>query len=259
MSTAVELTVNEKIVERFRSLMGRERLAHAYLLIGPEGSGKVETAFAVAKLVNCEALAKSFCGKCSSCLKIDGGNHPDVLMFDQGEDQSIKIHKIRELIQRVQLRPYEAKKKVVILKDMDLLTTEGANALLKTLEEPAASSLLLLTTANPERVMETVKSRCHAVHFFGLSRHELSGRLQKEAKMPAQEADVMSGFSEGCYGKACRLQEEDFIRRKNELINKFLFDSADEALLKFVLSDREMTKETLDILLFCFKDLVFEV
>jgi DNA polymerase III, gamma/tau subunits len=154
VASIIESMIDKNITGRFLQLMKKERLAHAYLLIGPEGSGKVETAVAIAKMVNCEQLGESFCGECPSCRKIEGGNHPDILMIDQGEDKSIKIYKIRELIKKTQLRPYEAMKKVVVIKDVDLMTTEGANALLKTLEEPTESSLLLLTTANPERILE---------------------------------------------------------------------------------------------------------
>lgn len=256
MTSAVESMIDINVVNRFHQLMKRERLAHAYLLIGPEGSGKVETALAIAKMVNCDEPGESFCGKCPHCLKIESGNHPDILMCEQGEDQSIKIYKVRELIKRMQLRPYEAIKQVVIIRDMDLMTTEGANALLKTLEEPTASSLMLLTTANPERILETVKSRCHAVHFFGFSREELSRRLTDQTSLSLKDAEVLAGFSEGCFGKALRLRDEKFLARKNELIDKFLFDGVDDAMLKSISSDQEKTKEILDVLLFCFKDMM---
>lgn len=256
MTSTVESMIDINVVNRFHQLMKRERLAHAYLLIGSEGSGKVETALAIAKMVNCDAPDESFCGECPSCLKIKTGNHPDILMCEQGEDQSIKIHKVRELIRRMQLRPYEAIKKVVIIRDMDLMTIEGANALLKTLEEPTASSLMLLTTANPERILETVKSRCHAVHFFGFSREELSRRLKDQTSLSLEDAEVLAGFSEGCLGKALRLHDEKFVVRKNELINKFLFDGVDDAMLKSISSDQKKTKEILDVLLFCFKDMM---
>lgn len=256
MCSSTQIMINDNIVQRFRRLCEVERLAHAYLLVGPDGSGKIATALAAAKIVNCENLGESFCGQCSSCLKIDGGNHPDITFVDQGEEKSIKIHKVRELIQKIQLRPYEAQKKVVIIKDADLLTMEGANALLKTLEEPSASSLLLLTTANPERILGTIRSRCHVMTFYGLSKQKLSSQLKQDVRLSEREAQVISGFSEGCYGKALRLADGNFIDDKNGLIDKFLFQGVDEATLKSMQADHQLTKKTLDILLFCIKDML---
>lgn len=253
---AAEALVNEKILSRFERLIKNGRLAHAYLLVGPQGSGKFETALAVARAVNCESADQGFCGTCSSCKKIDSGNHPDIVICDRGENQSIKIQKVRELVQRIQMRPYEAKRKVVILREMDTLTTEGANAFLKTLEEPTASSLLLLTTANPERILATVISRCHVVHFFAQSRQDLTQRLEREFKISKPQAEVIAGYSEGCYGKARFFQEDGFISRKNDVITQFLFTGIDEASLKSILSDQDQIKETLETLLFCFKDLM---
>ena len=256
MSVVIESMVDEKIVERFQRLILSGRLAHAYLFIGPQGCGKTQTAVAIAKLVNCELEKEMYCGECVSCRKISSGNHPDILVCDQGEDKSIKIQKVRELVERIQLQPYEAKRKVVIFKDIDLLTIEGANAFLKTLEEPTASSLLLLTTANPERILGTVKSRCHMVYFSSCSREKLSHRLQKEMVSSELQADVISGFSEGCYGQARGFFERDFMASKNVVIDEFLFRAADDTYLKAVLSDEQATKEALDVLLFCFKDLM---
>jgi len=256
MPNDVQEKVDEKVLGRFESLIRRERLAHAYLLIGSEGSGTCETAFAVAKLLNCESLGSTFCGRCASCVKIDSGHHPDILLCDSGDDQTIKIQQVREVIQRMQLCPYEARKKVVIIKDVDRLTTEGANALLKTLEEPPASSLLFLTTAVPERVMPTVKSRCHAVYFFGASRWALVSQLHQDLGMAEDQAGVIAGFAEGCYGQAGRLHSKGFLKHKNAVIDEFLFDGVSEASLKAVASDPQQIEEILRILLFYFKDLL---
>jgi len=245
------------ILERFQRLMRRDRLAHAYLLTGPRGSGKAATAIAIAQMVNCESSAAAPCLQCVSCRKIAAGNHPDVAVVNQGEDASIKICKIREVIQRIQLYPYEARRKVVVIEEVDLLTIEGANAFLKTLEEPTASSLLLLTTASPERVPVTVRSRCHSVPFFGVSRRETARLLQDEAGCPAADALMIAGFAEGCYGKARRLYEEKFIARRDEILRRFVIDgSADEAYLKGLAADRDALVGALTILLVCFKDMM---
>lgn len=256
MTTAAASMVNEEVIRRFTKLMACERLAHAYLFVGPSGCGKVETAYAVATLVNCESSSDRPCGSCGSCVKIASGNHPDILFYEQAEELSIKIQKVRELIERIQLRPYEARRKVVIIKNAEALTTEGANALLKTLEEPTASSLLILTTAVPERILDTVKSRCHAVPFFGLSRSALCARLETQDGLLPREAAVLSGYADGCYGKAACLHREEFIALKNEIIEQFVFSGADEAAVKAVTADPEKIRAALNILFVWFKDLL---
>jgi len=257
MAIAETGRVNRTILERFQRLIARDRLAHAYLLTGPQGSGKAATALAIAQMVNCESSTASPCQQCVSCRKIASGNHPDIAVVNQGEDASIKIHKIRDVIQRIQMHPYEGRRKVIVIEEIDLLTMEGANAFLKTLEEPTASSLLLLTTANPERVPATVRSRCHSVVFFGVSRRDTARLLQQESDCPPDEAMMVAGFAEGCYGKARRLYEEKFIARRDEALRRFVIDgSADEAYLKGLAANRSTLIETLNILLVCFKDMM---
>jgi DNA polymerase-3 subunit delta' len=256
MGMVTEDLVDKRILDRFRSLSQRQRLAHAYLLVGPQGSGKLATAGAIAKMLNCEDPGNKPCGQCPSCMKIDAQNHPDVLLCDRGEDETIKILKVREIIHKMQLRPYEAMMKIVIIHGVDLLTTEAANAFLKTLEEPAPDTLLLLTTAAVERVLDTVKSRCQLVHFPGLSCSFVSGQLVNRGVMDPAGAQLAAGFSEGCYGKARQLQDKGFINWKNEVMDQFLFGPAEEKFLKSVISDNQSARDALDALLFCFKDML---
>jgi len=256
MEMAGHTAVDEKVLNRFRSLLEHKRLAHAYLLLGPRGSGKRATAFLIAQTLLCEGKADKPCGRCSACLKVQARNHPDVYLCDQGEEENIKIHQVREIIRRMQLHPYEAKMKVVILDGVDLLTTEAASAFLKTLEEPSADSLLLLTASSRERILDTVVSRCQVVHFFGESGSEVSGRLMEGGGMDQCEAQVMARFAEGYYGKALLLKERNFIAWKNMVLDHFVFGEADEKFFKSVLSDNQQVRAALEVLLFCFKDML---
>ncbi len=158
--------INPAVMQRFSRLAANHRLAHAYLLVGPQGTGKTQTAMSLAQLVNCENAAHQPCGECPSCRKIDSGNHPDVHVIGNDERDSIKIEDIRFLLGRAQLMAYEGKTKVFIIRNIELMTLEAANALLKTLEEPAPNTLMVLTTSVPEDSLDTIKSRCHVVKFF---------------------------------------------------------------------------------------------
>ncbi len=218
------MQVNKAILQRFVRLIKTQRLAHAYLFVGPADTGKGETALSIAKLVNCESSDTDAqqvpCGQCLSCKKIDSGNHPDVFILDTGDEQSIRIAKVRDLLHKIPLRPFEGKRKVFIIKDAEKMTLESANALLKTLEEPSASSLLILTTRALEKNLGTVKSRCHAVRFLSISNDPV--------------------FSE----------------RKNDIIDNIVFQENNDSYIKEVAADKDRTKEVLDVLLYWFRDLI---
>ena len=154
------------IMERFHRLAAKGHLAHAYLLVGPQGAGKSQNALALAQLVNCEGEGTPPCGTCVPCRKIAAGSHPDVHKIGSAEDGTIKIEDIRFLLSRVQLMAYEGRTKVFIMPRIELMTPEAANALLKTLEEPTPNTLMILTTSVPEDTLDTIKSRCHVVKFF---------------------------------------------------------------------------------------------
>jgi len=253
MTTVVNLT----ILERFGRIGAQGRLAHAYLFVGPEDSGKTATALALAKLLNCEARnGASACEACSACLKINAGNHPDLVTLSVEVGETIKIDNIRAFIQRLQLRAFEAKYKIAIIKNAERLTQEAANALLKTLEEPSRDTLMILTTIVPELCLDTIKSRCHVVHFFPKSYAELALELAKELQITFDDAHGLAFFAQGSYARAKNLYEEDFIVKKNKIINEMVMKRDSEEFLRKTLSDKEETQTALKVLLTFFRDLV---
>lgn len=272
-------------------MIAENRLGHAYLFVGPARVGKTQTALAVAKLLNCETTRKDlkgpFCSKCPACARIDKGSYPDVCLFDaitkkeddegmvrskmrsekheyreteKEEDKSknreIRLSQIHYLSSQVQLRPFEATKKIFIIKNIEDLNQEAGNAILKTLEEPTASSLLLLTTAFPEKILDTVKSRCHVLQFFPESSETLEGRLIKNYKMDKTTAHFLSHFAEGCLGKALWFHNQDVFMRKNAVIDNFVLSGNSEPYFKALIADKEKTKEALDIIYSWFRDLI---
>ncbi len=254
-----QVFVNQTILQRFIQLSQRKRLAHAYLFVGPHASGKVETALTVAKYINCEHRAEEDsapCENCPACHKINTGNHPDVTTLSSDNRQAMKIAQIRDMIARSQLRPFEAKKKVYIIKDVELLSIEGSNAVLKTLEEPASDSLFILTSAVPERLLSTVKSRCHMMNFSPLSQTSLARDLIDHDDHDEESAHFLAFYSEGCAGKARILQEQGFLQTKNDVIDNIIFVRHNEPYMKNLLSDKDRIHESLDVLLSWFRDLV---
>ena len=250
-----ELQFNDSILERFALLDQRKRLAHAYLFIGPAGIGKMETALAVAKLMNCEGGQEGmFCDTCSSCIKINAGNHPDVYVIDNEDGESIKIEQIRELLGRGKLRAFMAKKKVFMIRNIENLTLDGANAFLKNLEEPTANSLLILTTSTPEVLLDTVRSRCHMIHFPSMSDNNLAERLKDDLNVNTNNAHLFTYFAQGSFGAAKKLKESQFANQKNELINEFVLNRPQEPRIKSLLARKDETKVFLNVLLSWMRD-----
>ena len=129
-------------------------------------------------------------------------------------------------------------RKVFIIKDIEAMTLDGANAFLKTLEEPAADTMLVLTTSTPENILDTVRSRCHTVYFPSLSDYELAGRLERDDGMTRPEARLYTYFAQGSLEAVEQLQEADFVDGKNDLIDEFVLERPTEDRIKELVKDK---------------------
>lgn len=171
---------------------GRGELHHALILHGPSRELLLSTAVSVAKAVNCVA-AKGNDG-CVSCAKIDRGVHPDVHLVAVSEDRKlIAVEQIREVINGASLRPYEGRTKVYIIDAADTMSVSGANALLKTLEEPTRDTTFMLLTRSPDLLLPTIRSRSQAIHI----RDELATSatlLAQRERLPLQLARLVASF-----------------------------------------------------------------
>ncbi|HSX39613.1 MAG TPA: DNA polymerase III subunit gamma/tau, partial [Candidatus Saccharimonadales bacterium] len=136
------------------------KLSHAYLFIGPRGTGKTTTARILAKAANCTDLQKNGdpCNKCPNCKAIQNGNFMDLIEIDAASNRG--IDDIRDLKDKIKLAPSTGSKKVYIIDEVHMLTTEAFNALLKTLEEPPKNVVFVLCTTEAHKVPDTIKSRC---------------------------------------------------------------------------------------------------
>lgn len=182
---------HDAAAERFRRSLQRNRLASTYLFVGQSGIGKRLFAFKLAEALLCEqneAAALLPCGNCSSCQQVQSQSHPDLILVSKPADKAFipleafigdKEHRRQEgLCHDIGLKPFRGGRKIAIIDDADFLNQEGANSLLKTLEEPPPHSLLILIGTSQQRQLSTIVSRSQVVRFHALDNQQVLQVLQ---------------------------------------------------------------------------------
>ncbi len=191
----------------------------SYLFTGPDGVGKKTAAFAWIRAMMCEQNGDDACGVCKTCLKVSAGSHPDVIYLkpearDKKVKEEIDITHIREVIRRFSFKPYEAKKKVLIIDGADRMNIPAANAFLKTLEEPQGEAIIILLAENISKLPLTIISRCQTVRFRTLAEEDMIGLIMSRQNVPEDQAKTIAALSKGSCGRALSdsLDEERQIR-----------------------------------------------
>ena len=159
------------------------------------------------------------------------------------------------MMDRMKLTPLSGMKKIVIIRNTEQFTPDSANVFLKTLEEPSASTLMLLTTSIPEQNLDTIRSRCHAVYFQPLTNGELERRLG-ECRLKAGDTHFLAHFAQGCPGTAKRLMDGGVIGYKDEVIEGFVLRRPGEKYIKETIADKERIKIFLNILFSWMRDAI---
>lgn len=198
--------------EQLRRSLLEERISHAYLFSGPPGVGKKTAALAWAQALNClYPVGGDACDACPACRKVANRTHPDVLHIVP-EGESIHLEQVREVRRRVLYQPYEGQRLVVILSDGDRLTAEAANALLKSLEEPAPWAVFVLVSDRPQDLLPTIRSRCQPVNFRPLPRQVIASFL-KDRGISEEQAGFLASLAGGSLARAEKLQADETARR----------------------------------------------
>ncbi len=168
----------EVLIRTFKS----GKIPHAFLLSGPKGIGKTSAARIIAKAVNCLSKKRSYepCNRCEICQAITDGSALDLIEIDAASNRG--IDDIRNLRDKIKLTPVKCKYKVYIIDEVHMLTTEAFNALLKTLEEPPEHAIFILCTTQPEKLPETIISRCLRFNFHKANPEEVIRALERAVK-----------------------------------------------------------------------------
>jgi DNA polymerase-3 subunit delta' len=209
-------------------------LPPSLLFAGPAGVGKHLTALAVAQALNCTTIARGSglsaeasidaCGRCPACTRIARGVHPDVLFVAPGDSGAIKIDQVRDIVDRAQYRPFEGRRRVVIVDEADALVQPAQNALLKTLEEPTPSSVFILVTARPDMLLPTVLSRCPQLRFRPLSSADIATALMARGRTEG-EACAVAATADGSLGQALQTSAGDLVESR-EVAQRVLTQAA---------------------------------
>jgi DNA polymerase-3 subunit gamma/tau len=167
----------EHISRTLKMAVESNRISHAYLFSGPRGCGKTSTARILARVINCENVKDGNpCNKCDSCLAVLKGTHLDVMEIDGASHTGVES--VRELQESIGFTPSQGKNKVYVIDEVHMLSTHAFNALLKTLEEPPPHVYFIFATTSPQKIPDTIKSRCQRHHFKRLENAEIAGRLE---------------------------------------------------------------------------------
>ena len=226
----------EQPVAALRSALISGRLGHAYLLSGPEGVGKAALARRLAQALLCEQPADERpggvdpCLECRACERVEAGEAPDVERVaiggpcaeeghkDHVADGStrIRICQARRLTKLASLAPFHAPRRIFVIDTADDLQTEAGHALLKTLEEPPGSALLLLLATDPDELLPTIRSRCQELALRPMSRPALAEALAADLALEPAEANALAALGRGRYGLARRLHQDPSLRQLRE-------------------------------------------
>ncbi|PYJ37650.1 MAG: DNA polymerase III subunit gamma/tau, partial [Verrucomicrobia bacterium] len=252
-----DLVGQAHVSRTLKNAVAQNRLAHAYLFVGPRGIGKTSTARILAKSLNCiKGPTVTPCGECDNCREIAGGNSLDVIEIDGASNRG--IDDVRELRDNVRYAPAKGRYKIYIIDEVHMLTKEAFNALLKTLEEPPPHVKFIFATTEPDKVLPTILSRCQRFDLHRIPVNLIAQHLQfiagkEKITLEPAAAHAISRGAEGGLRDAESMLDQlvAFCGEKiseNDVLNVFGFTSEQTVvdLMGHIL--RAETPEAIDLL-----------
>lgn len=202
-----DIVGHRALTSLLREAVARSTLPPTLLLAGPAGVGKWRAAVAVAQALNCQSPRADgdACGECRACDRIARDVHVDVVRLDADDTGSIKVDVVRAALERCGYRPFEGVRRVVMIRDADALLEAAQNALLKSLEEPPPATVFVLTSATPDALLRTVRSRTMRLTFGRLAPADIAALLTRDHDVPAGDAQRLAMLADGSPGAALTL------------------------------------------------------
>ena len=229
-----EILGHRNVLERFRRAARKNRLASTYLFVGPPGIGKRTFALKLAQALLCETQPESElepCGGCPGCAQVRAESHPDLIFLARPSDRAFiplnliigdPNHRMQSgLCHDISLKPSRGKRKIAIIDDADFFNVEGANALLKTLEEPPPGSILILIGSSQQHQLPTIVSRSQVVHFQPLSNDEVQTLLEtRQLVEPETDLRALAVAAQGSIDRAVQLADPEIWQFRQLLLNQ---------------------------------------
>ena len=286
-----EIVGQERAITTLRETLRSGRIPNAYLFEGPWGVGKTRTALALGAALVCRTESDEACGQCDACLRVARFQHPDVRflfpVMTDGDDpesigetllevandphhvftyekaSSIRIGITRDILKELAFRPYEGRRRVIVLRDADRMREDQYSAMLKSLEEPGASTLWVLTTARSHRLPPTIRSRCLKVRFRSLTESEIEGYLVERVGLGGAPARLLSALASGSLARALTLRGENVAGLRDDALRALgAANSGDPARILGAAteaaswSNREKMRRTLEFQFLLLRDLL---
>jgi DNA polymerase-3 subunit delta' len=201
--------------------LARGRVAHAYLLAGPEGAGKRTLAREFARGLLCERRTFPACRECRACRRVSSDTHPD-LHWVTPEGRSVKIDSVRELCAQLTLHSFEAGYKVGIVAEAERMTVEAQNAFLKTLEEPTPDTVLILTASNLNKLLPTIISRCQVLRLGPLPETVIALLVAAQRGLDPATSRLVAALAQGNAHKALEMDLDLVVEFRRRMIQKLL-------------------------------------
>ena len=201
---------HEQIITHLQNAIVMDKVSHAYIINGPDKSGKMMLAEAFAQTLQCENVGAEPCMQCHSCKQAIGRNQPDIIYVSHEKPNTISVDDIRTQINNdIVIKPYSSKYKIYIVDEAEKMNIQAQNALLKTIEEPPAYGILMLLTTNADTFLPTILSRCVTLNIKAVSDEKIKKFLMSRYQVPDYQADVCVAFAQGNVGKAIQLASSE--------------------------------------------------
>ena len=240
----------DHILSQLRASLSDDRLAHAYLFIGPASVGKMCLAIDLAKAVNCLDDGPDPCGECNQCVRIIRGHHADVRIVSIVEKDSdrptrtvIGIDDVKDILHQTNLKPFEGLCTVIIFDGAENLSQEASNALLKTLEEPSPQVLIILLTNSEETILGTILSRCRSYRLRTSSKEAMQSFLNDGYSSDRDQCEMIARISRGCVGWAIRAVTDPQVLQQREADLDHILDTMKSGLYEKFNYANEMALE----------------
>ena len=258
---------HENIIAQLKNAVSVNKVSHAYIFNGEDGSGKNIIAKSFAMSLLCEKGGEEGCGECHFCKQVLSGNNPDLKYLSHEKPASIGVEDVREqLVEDIAIKPYNGKYKVYIVDEAEKMTVQAQNAILKTIEEPPAYIVIIFLTNNVEVFLPTIISRCIIFNLRPIKDDVIVEHLISKYMVPEYEARICASYAQGKLGRAIRLAtSDDFGRIKDEALkfvkNVYSYDIADLIdIVKAVTEFKISITEYIDLIAMWYRDvLLFKV